>query len=202
MQLVCFSHLRWHFVYQRPQHVLSRFAPEWNVFFVEEPLPTDAPQDSYDEEITKEGVTVLVPRLSNTFSGDHTERLRTLVNRIFSDYRIRDFTAWYYTPMALSFTRHLEPALTVFDAMDELSAFKYAPAELLDLETELLSRADVVFTGGQSLYEAKKHRHPQHPRLPKQHRQGAFCAGARPCPQPDGSGPDSASAPRFLWRGG
>lgn len=164
MQLVCFSHLRWHFVYQRPQHLLSRFAPDWSVFFIEEPVPTDAPQDSYDAELTKEGVTVLVPRLSDKISGNHNARLRTLVNGIFSDYGIQNFTAWYYTPMALPFTRHLKPLLTVFDAMDELSAFKFAPVELLDLETELLSRADVVFTGGQSIYEAKKHRHPNiHP---------------------------------------
>jgi UDP-galactopyranose mutase len=68
--------------------------------------------------------------------------------------------AWYYTPMMLPFSRHIEPTVTVFDAMDELSKFKFAPAKLLDLEQELIDRADIVFTGGSSLYEAKKHRHP------------------------------------------
>jgi UDP-galactopyranose mutase len=67
--------------------------------------------------------------------------------------------AWYYTPMMLLFSQHLEPNVTVYDAMDELSKFKFAPAQLLDLERELLERADVVFTGGSSLYEAKKNRH-------------------------------------------
>lgn len=159
MQLVCYSHLRWNFVYQRPQHLLSRFVPEYDVYFIEEPIPTDAPADHYDSERTPEGVTVLVPRLSENISGNSEERLRTVVDKVFADYKIRDFIAWYYTPMALPFTRHQQPAVTVFDAMDELSAFKFAPAELKELEAEMMQRADVVFTGGQSLYEAKKHRH-------------------------------------------
>lgn len=159
MQLVCYSHLRWNFVYQRPQHLLSRFVPEHAVYFIEEPLPTDAPADHYDSERTPDGVTVLVPRLSGNISGNEEERLRIMVDKIFADYNIRDFIAWYYTPMALPFTRHQQPAVTVFDAMDELSAFKFAPAELKELEAEMMQRADVVFTGGQSLYEAKKHRH-------------------------------------------
>ena len=159
MQLVCYSHLRWHFVYQRPQHLISRFVPEYDVYFIEEPIPTDAPADHYDSERTKEGVTVIVPRLSEAISGNHNDRLRALVDKIFADFKIRDFIAWYYTPMALPFTRQQKPLVTVFDAMDELSAFKFAPAELKELEEEMMQRADVVFTGGQSLYEAKKHRH-------------------------------------------
>lgn len=159
MQLVCFSHLRWNFVYQRPQHLLSRFVPDYKVYFIEEPVPSADAEDHYDASVTKEGVTVIVPRLSESVSGNHNGRLRALINRIFAGYRIDDFIAWYYTPMALPFTRQLEPAVTVFDAMDELSAFKFAPAELKELEEEIMQRADVVFTGGQSLYEAKKHRH-------------------------------------------
>ena len=67
--------------------------------------------------------------------------------------------AWYYTPMMLPFSKHVTPDVTVYDAMDELSKFKFAPEHLLDLEQELIDRADVVFTGGSSLYEAKKDRH-------------------------------------------
>ena len=67
--------------------------------------------------------------------------------------------AWYYTPMMLPFSRHITPIVTVFDAMDELSKFKFAPTQLLSLEQELLDRSDIVFTGGSSLYEAKKDRH-------------------------------------------
>jgi UDP-galactopyranose mutase len=68
--------------------------------------------------------------------------------------------AWYYTPMMLPFSRHLDADVVVFDAMDELSKFRFAPAQLLDLERELMASADIVFTGGSSLYEAKKDRHP------------------------------------------
>ncbi|MEO6340444.1 MAG: UDP-galactopyranose mutase, partial [Caulobacteraceae bacterium] len=65
---------------------------------------------------------------------------------------------WYYTPMMLKFSRHLaeHAATVVYDCMDELSNFKFAPQELRDLERELVGLADVVFTGGYSLYEAKR----------------------------------------------
>jgi glycosyltransferase involved in cell wall biosynthesis len=66
---------------------------------------------------------------------------------------------WFYTPMAMDFASHLEPLATVFDCMDELSAFKFAPPELIENERKLLEKADVVFTGGQSLYEAKRDKH-------------------------------------------
>src|SRR5690606_20366020 len=75
-------------------------------------------------------------------------------------FDITDYVLWYWTPMALSFTRHLSPAAVVFDCMDELSAFAGAPPELRDLERELMARADVVFTGGVSLYESKRAMHP------------------------------------------
>ena len=68
--------------------------------------------------------------------------------------------AWYYTPMMLPFSRHLDADVTVYDAMDELSKFRFAPAKLLELEQELIDKADIVFTGGTSLFEAKKDRHP------------------------------------------
>lgn len=83
----------------------------------------------------------------------------SLLDQFIAERNIDDFVAWYYTPMALLFTRHLAPALTVFDCMDELSAFQNAPAELHRLEAELLSKADVVFAGGRSLYEARRGQH-------------------------------------------
>jgi UDP-galactopyranose mutase len=84
---------------------------------------------------------------------------KLLLSNFLADGQISDYVLWYYTPMALSFTRHLEPRLTVFDCMDELSAFKNAPEEMKGREAQLLERADIVFTGGQSLYEAKLGRH-------------------------------------------
>jgi UDP-galactopyranose mutase len=87
---------------------------------------------------------------------------RSLLEGLLSERRIDVDQAvlWYYTPMALPFSRHLSPRATVYDCMDELSAFKGAPPELREREDELFSRADLVFTGGQTLYEAKRDRHP------------------------------------------
>ena len=83
-------------------------------------------------------------------------RMSKLVDQLIEQYDIEDFMAWYYAPMALAFTGHLSPKVIVYDCMDELSAFKFAPAELVAYEKQLLAKADVVFTGGYKLYQAKK----------------------------------------------
>ena len=158
--LVCLSHLRWDFVYQRPQHLLSRCAKERRVFFVEEPTFDDGPA-RLDLSPRDCGVLVAVPRLPRSLEGsDALESVqREMINRLFAEQEITDHVLWYYTPMAMSWTRHLRPVATIYDCMDELSAFKGAPPALKDREAELFKRADLVFTGGQSLYEVKRHQH-------------------------------------------
>ncbi|HEX8502794.1 MAG TPA: glycosyltransferase family 1 protein [Pyrinomonadaceae bacterium] len=159
--LVCLSHLRWDFVYQRPQHLLSRCARDRRVFFYEEPIYDGGPR--LEVRRSEEGVTVAVPHLPEGVRGNRDEEealQRSLLARLFSEHKVREHALWYYTPMALGWSRHLRPLATVYDCMDELSAFKFAPAELRDREAELFRRADLVFTGGQSLYEAKRGRHP------------------------------------------
>jgi UDP-galactopyranose mutase len=158
--LICLSHLRWDFVYQRPQHLLSRAAKSRRVFFIEEPV-FDEGSMRLDVRETDSGVKVVVPRLPQGLQSEiATEAvLRQMVDRMIVTESMRDYVLWYYTPMALDFTRHLKPSVTVFDCMDELSAFKNAPARLKDLEKELFARADLVFTGGHSLYEVKKSQH-------------------------------------------
>jgi UDP-galactopyranose mutase len=160
--LICFSHLRWNFVFQRPQHLMSRFAREMNVIFWEEPIEVGPHETAYlqvREASDAENVRVVVPHLPQGMPDDAREAalMRLLDAHLASLHG--PLIAWYYTPMMLPFSRHLEPAVTVFDAMDELSKFKFAPAKLLELEQELIDRADVVFTGGSSLFEAKKDRH-------------------------------------------
>jgi len=159
--LVCFSHLRWDFVYQRPQHLLSRAARGGRVFFFEEPL-FDLGSMRLDISERDLGVKVVVPHLPEGLRSEvATEAvLKQMVDRLFVNEGIRDYALWYYTPMALDFTRHLTPAVTIYDCMDELSAFQGAPPHLRELEQELFQRADLVFTGGQSLYEAKQSQHP------------------------------------------
>jgi glycosyltransferase involved in cell wall biosynthesis len=157
--LICFSHLRWDFVYQRPQHLLSRFGKQVRTFFMEEPVITEGPENLL-EKSTPEGVFVLVPQLNPGLNEDETnERLRGMLNEFLASKQIEEYVLWYYTPMMLAFSDHLEPKLIVYDCMDELSAFKFAPPSLKRLEKELLAKADVVFTGGVSLYEHKKGDH-------------------------------------------
>ncbi|MBD1842066.1 glycosyltransferase family 1 protein [Cyanobacteria bacterium FACHB-63] len=159
--LVCLSHLRWDFVYQRPQHLLTRCAKHRRTFFIEEPkFESDA---AWRLEVTQRdcGVWIVVPYLPSGMSQEMTATMmQTLIDELFTDYSIAKPILWYYTPIALSFTNHIDSLCIVYDCMDELSAFKGASKALKDWETELFKRADVVFTGGQSLYEAKQHQHP------------------------------------------
>jgi UDP-galactopyranose mutase len=159
--VVCLSHLRWGFVYQRPQHLLSRFSRnQHRVFFVEEPVHTDGVPRIERHVCPESGVNIMVPQLPEGLSRATQDTItKLLLNNMILDHGISDYLLWYYTPMALAFSAHLRPAVTVFDCMDELSAFKNAPQEMKDREAELLRRADIVFTGGQSLYEAKIGRH-------------------------------------------
>ncbi|GAB4016752.1 glycosyltransferase family 1 protein [Spirosoma migulaei] len=156
--LICFSHLRWNFVYQRPQHLLNRASQTWRVWFIEEPIYGN--ENRVELRPISETLTVVVPFLKHgTSHEDAVRQQRAAIDQLLDQHSIHDFIAWYYTPMALTFSDHLTPRLTVYDCMDELSAFLGAPKSLLDKEKALLNRADLVFTGGMSLYEAKKTRH-------------------------------------------
>ncbi len=158
--LVCFSHLRWNFVYQRPQHLLSRAALERRVFFVEEPV-SDQGEPRLEVSQPQEQLTVVVPHLPRGLSEEAVNSAhQKLINDLFKLGHIHTYIVWYYTPMALTFTRHLKPVVTIYDCMDELTLFKGASPMLKKLEVELFSRADLVFTGGQSLYEVKRNQHP------------------------------------------
>jgi UDP-galactopyranose mutase len=156
VDLICFSHLRWNFVYQRPQHLLSRFARQGRVFYVEEPISIQG-ESHLEGSRGDSGVYVVVPHISQKDNVD--ERLRRLLDEFFNKQHIEFYALWYYTPMHLPWTRHLNPVAVVYDCMDELSAFKGAPPELKERESELLRWADLVFTGGHSLYAAKRHQH-------------------------------------------
>jgi UDP-galactopyranose mutase len=160
--LVCLSHLRWDFVYQRPQHLLSRFARYGRVFFVEEPIFSGPEKATLHISSRSENLYVVVPHLPHGLSAEQVEgEQRALLNGLFKEQLLEHYMLWYYTPMALSFSNHLTPALTVYDCMDELSAFKFSSPRLKELEQELFRKADLVFTGGQSLYESKKKQHEQ-----------------------------------------
>ena len=176
--LLCFSHLRWNFVFQRPQHLMSRFAREMNVIFWEEPVDIGSDETAYLEirdSLDGSNVRVVVPHLPKDMPEDAREAaLKRLLDAHLSPIR-GTLISWYYTPMMLPFSRHIDVDLTVFDAMDELSKFKFAPAKLLELEQELIERADIVFTGGSSLFEAKKDRHDNVHCFPSSVDRAHFC---------------------------
>ncbi len=109
---------------------------------------------------------------------------RRMVDQLIESEQLTEFAAWYYTPMALLFSSHLAPSLTVYDCMDELSAFMGAPRELIDLEKQLIKQADLVFTGGYSLYEAKQSRHPQVYAFPSSIDYNHFAKARQPMPDP------------------
>ena len=158
--VICFSHLRWDFVYQRPQHLLSRFAKETRVFFIEEPI-FDGDAARMDVSKREGNLHVVAPHIPVSANGETFGYLKSLLAKLLDDQDITSYISWYYTPQMLPWSRDLRPQAAVYDCMDELSAFKFAPPELLENEKQLLSIANLVFTGGQSLYEAKKDRHPR-----------------------------------------
>ncbi|XXY14902.1 glycosyltransferase family 1 protein [Sorangium sp. So ce216] len=192
--VICFSHLRFSFVFQRPQHLLTRCARRRRVFFFEEPL-IDSELPRLEEAAAEHpGVRVATPHLPAGAGMSRASAMqRELLDDMMKRHAITDYVLWYYTPMALSFSRHLVPAATVYDCMDELSAFAGAPPSLKQREAELLRRADLVLAGGASLYEAKRALHPSVHALPSSVDVAHF-ARARSAPRAEPA--DQAAIPR------
>ncbi len=158
--IVVFSHLRWDFVFQRPQHLLSRLAQHYPILFVEEPEYDDG-VPFMQRSSPAPNVTVCRAHTPIHAIGFHDDQLRLLQPMVAQLAPPGEqVIAWFYTPMALPLLQSLQPALVVYDCMDELASFKNPPKQLLQRESALLNIADLVFAGGPSLYEAKKHRHP------------------------------------------
>lgn len=159
--LVVLSHLRWDFVFQRPQHILSRLARTRKILFVEEPMYADS--DPVAEILEPAAnVRVLRPHLrgqSMGYSDEQAPQISRLLRDQLSADGIENYSVWFYTPMALPLLDGLSPEAIVYDCMDELSAFDGAPPQLLAREATLLKIASLVFTGGPSLYEVKRHLH-------------------------------------------
>jgi len=160
--LICFSHLRWGFVWQRPQHLMSRFAKQRRVFFIEEPEYVGTAEPHLNTQVCpKSGVNVITPQLPEAMRGsDVSAVLKALVEDLMDREYIRKYVAWFYTPMALDFADKFTPDVTVYDCMDELSMFRGAPPQLCANEQKLFKKSDLVFTGGASLFESKRNHHP------------------------------------------
>jgi glycosyltransferase involved in cell wall biosynthesis len=183
VDLVCFSHLRWNDVFQRPHHLMSRWGRERRVFFIEEYHFNEGPRRLEVRQETP-GVHVVVPYLQTWKPEDHPFLIELYAD-LFKQYEIERYIFWYYSPMFLRFTRSFSPLLTVYDNMDDLASFKGAPQALPALEAEVLEKAALVFTGGYSLYDAKKDRHPSVHPFPSSIDARHFATARQPQPDPE-----------------
>lgn len=160
--LIVFSHRRWGFVVQRPQHLLIRLARHFDIYFIEEPVFAEG-APALMSAIHQNGIEVLTPRTPVFAPGLHDDQLavlKPLVDEFVAARGLADPLVWLCTPMALPLVADLEPRAVVYDCMDELASFTFAPPQLPAREAALMALADVVFTGGPSLYEVRKGRHP------------------------------------------
>jgi len=157
--LIVFCHLRWDFVFQRPQHLMTRLAEHYRILFVEEPV-YDEGKAHLQKTAVAPNITVCQPHTGIQAPGFHDDQIPTL-QTLLSDLVPEGErpVVWFYTPMALPLLQGFDPALVVYDCMDELAAFKNAPKQLLQRENALLNIADLCFTGGPSLYQSKRDRH-------------------------------------------
>ena len=163
------SHLRWDFVWQRPQQLFSRFARSRDVLFVEEPIfLDDAVRPSLDITNPVARVFRAIPRLPGAYR-DSEAAMHTAVRSLLLDAlgnagelagRFDAPIQWFYTPMpAPTMIGAFNETAVVYDCMDELAQFRYAPNELVQRERFLLARADVVFAGGAALAQSKSRFH-------------------------------------------
>jgi glycosyltransferase involved in cell wall biosynthesis len=157
--LIVFCHLRWDFVFQRPQHLMTRLAEHYQILFVEEPVHHEGQAFLQKTEVAP-NITVCRPHTPIQQWGFHDDQLPTL-QTLLADLVPEGErpVVWFYTPMALPLLQGFQPSLVVYDCMDELAAFKNPPKQLLQRESALLNIADICFTGGPSLYESKRTRH-------------------------------------------
>ena len=164
---------------------MSRLAGHYNVLFFEEPIYEGHDAPRLESHPAVPGVTILVPRLPVGMHETQAIRAqRELLDAYLAKRQAAELLLWYFTPMSLAFTGHLQGQVVIFDCMDELSAFRHAPPALVDMERRLMTRADVVFTGGHSLWEAKRRHHANIHAVPSSVDVAHFAAARQPLPEP------------------
>jgi UDP-galactopyranose mutase len=184
--IICFSHLRWDFVLQRPQHLMRRFGEYQQVFFFEEFIPTDH-HLPYLEFHSFDGTKVIAvrPRVPRDWLGERLqEAMARLLDEMLAIHNAGKPILWFYTPMMYPIAAHIDAAAVIYDCMDELSNFRFAPHDLRHIERQLMQRADAVFTGGYSIYEAKRDQHHNIHPFPSSVDTAHFAAARRSCAAP------------------
>jgi len=167
---------------------MQRFARGSDVVYWEEPIhggEADWPRLEA-RDCPKTGVTIVTPHIPAGLAPDaERDMMRGALDTYLAGREHSSLIRWYYTPMMLGFSRHLDAQCTVYDCMDELANFKFAPPTLVALEAELFEIADVVFTGGYSLFEAKKGRHANIHPLPSSVDAAHFAQARNGLAEPD-----------------
>lgn len=150
--MIVFCHLRWDFVYQRPQHLISRLAKDFKILVVEEPIGVEPQLESpFQVREINSHIHICQPQVGNMNEiGAYLKKHLKQSNFAFG---------WFYSAAFISVLDDLSFDAVIYDCMDELTLFKGASQELIKQEEKLLEHADLVFTGGKSLYESKKKRH-------------------------------------------
>jgi len=154
--LVVFSHLRWDFGFQQPQHLLTRMARKRHMIFIEEPILDSMHQAYLELTYIDENLLLVRPHSpidSPGFSEEQMPILKKLLCEFFAEQGLSKCVAWFYTPLALPLLTELPHDLVVYDCMDALDTSLNAPPLLKEREQELLDKANFVFTGGPSLFK-------------------------------------------------
>lgn len=169
--IIVHCHLRWDFVWQRPQHVMSRLSRFHPILFLEDaaPLP-DEEKNQPRMQITHVSESLIVARpLLSPRTGDAQKDAeidktngtawQRLLDTLVHSLGWKNLVHWFYTPMAAPARGIYDPVAVCYDCMDELANFKGAPEGLKQKEADLMAAADVVFTGGPSMYQARRDKH-------------------------------------------
>jgi glycosyltransferase involved in cell wall biosynthesis len=149
--MIVFCHLRWEFVYQRPQHIISRMGQSMKILFIEEPIHDPQNRNFGNLIVVNDNIHVLQSNVSDIAS------IADIMAAWVSHKNIP--FGWFYSASFCPLLDYFEFDTIVYDCMDELSLFKGAPEQLINQEKYLMANADIIFTGGKSLYESKKQFH-------------------------------------------
>jgi len=163
--IIVHCHLRWDFVWQRPQQFLSRLSKKHRILFVEGPILHDENIEPYAElKPSEKYPNVIVMQTyfpsSRFHDGEWVDaKRRELLDDVLCGPLKGKFersVQWFYDPMAVEAHLGQHGAIsTVYDCMDELSQFKFCPPALIERESRLLAAADVVFAGGRKMWQSK-----------------------------------------------
>ena len=146
MTIICFSHLRWNFVYQRPQHLLTRFAKTHTIYYIEEPFFHEE-DDKNIMTLAGGNIHIVTPHLNKHNTKDILLRQFELLKKVLHEEKITNYIFWYYSPMMFLFSKHFHPSLVIYDCMDEWENFPGIKPPLLEMERELVQRCDLFCSG-------------------------------------------------------